>query len=179
MGSLLEELARREAAARERVERLRERLTAEEETLSRLVVTRQTVEEILGEAASRAQRPQIGAGEGPDEHGTAGGDRPAGPGASLIGVVTVPRWRPGMNTSVLPRAYQDVLEVLADTGSGMRAGKIVAAVGLPAEAVKVEGMRSKLKRLVERGWLREDAPGLFSVTEQVAAGDITGSSPAR
>ncbi|WP_344966975.1 hypothetical protein [Streptosporangium fragile] len=167
MGSLLEELARREAAARERVERLRERLTAEEETLSRLVVTRQTVEEILQEAASPAQRTQTGAGDGPDERGTTGGDRQAGPSGSPIGVVTVPRWRPGMNASVLPRAYQDVLEVLTDAGSGMRAGKIVAALGLPGEAAKVEGLRSKLKRLVERGWLSEEVPGVFAVTEQV------------
>ncbi|MBG0814647.1 hypothetical protein HS045_10605 [Planomonospora sp. ID82291] len=167
MGSLLEELARREAAARERVERLRERLAAEEQTLSRLVVTRQTVEEILGETASPVQRPQTGAGDEPDDHDTAGGNRVAGTGGSPIGVVTVPRWRPGMNSSVLPRAYQDVLEVLADAGGGMRAGKIVAALGLPVEAAKVEGLRSKLKRLVERGWLSEDIPGVFTMTGQV------------
>ncbi|MCW2913905.1 MAG: hypothetical protein JWN52_1973 [Actinomycetia bacterium] len=57
MGSLLEELARREAAARERVERLRGQLAAEEEALSRLVITRETVEEVLGEAAQVVERP--------------------------------------------------------------------------------------------------------------------------
>ncbi|TDD70841.1 hypothetical protein E1298_36400, partial [Actinomadura rubrisoli] len=36
------------------------------------------------------------------------------------------------------------------------------------EAAKREGLRSKLKRLVERGWVREDGPGLFAVTDQVA-----------
>ncbi|MGW4958226.1 hypothetical protein ACWEPL_13455 [Nonomuraea sp. NPDC004186] len=51
MGSLQEELARREAAARERVARLRQELAAAEEMLSRLVITRETVEEILGESA--------------------------------------------------------------------------------------------------------------------------------
>ncbi|WP_285706040.1 hypothetical protein [Microtetraspora sp. NBRC 16547] len=54
---------------------------------------------------------------------------------------------------MLPQAYQDVLEVLADAGRAMRAGQILAAVGAPAGAAKVEGLRSKLKRLVERGWL--------------------------
>lgn len=39
--------------ARERVERLREQLAAEEEALSRLMITRETVEEILGETARR------------------------------------------------------------------------------------------------------------------------------
>ncbi|GLW99585.1 hypothetical protein Misp02_36720 [Microtetraspora sp. NBRC 16547] len=58
-----------------------------------------------------------------------------------------------MDASVLPQAYQDVLEVLADAGRAMRAGQILAAVGAPAGAAKVEGLRSKLKRLVERGWL--------------------------
>ncbi|MCO6003582.1 hypothetical protein NE236_01170 [Actinoallomurus purpureus] len=41
-------------------------------------------------------------------------------------------------------------------------------MGLPAGAAKVEGLRSKLKRLVERGWLSEDSPGLFAVSERVA-----------
>lgn len=179
MGSLLEELARREAAARERAEAIREqiedlceRLAAEEELVSRLVITRETVAEILGGAAGPAGQPSGGAGvDGPDgvdeveavEAVTS--QLPASP----IGVMTVPRWRAGMSASVLPRAYQDVLEVLVDSGGGMRAGKIVAALGLPVGAAKVEGMRSKLKRMVERGWLTEQSPGLFAVSGQVAA----------
>jgi hypothetical protein len=66
----------------------------------------------------------------------------SGVSASPIGVMTVPRWGVGMSASVLPRAYQDVLEVLVDSGGAMRAGKIVAALGLPVEAAKVEGTRS-------------------------------------
>jgi chromosome segregation ATPase len=55
MGSLIEELQRREAAAREEAEELRgeiarlsERLARAEERLSRLEITRETVAEILG-----------------------------------------------------------------------------------------------------------------------------------
>jgi hypothetical protein len=169
MGSLLEELARREAAAREQIERLRERLAAEEELLSRLLITREMVEEILGEAAQPAEQPLAGINAADSTHSTDGVSAVAGGwGGSPIGVMTVPRWRPEMSASVLPRAYQDVLEVLADAGRAMRAGQIVAAVGLPVRAAKVEGLRSKLKRMVERGWLSEQAPGLFAVTEQVA-----------
>ncbi len=69
MGSLLEELARRETAARKRIEeireqieRLQENLTAEEQALSRLVVTRETVQEILGEAASERPPADVDAG---------------------------------------------------------------------------------------------------------------------
>jgi uncharacterized coiled-coil protein SlyX len=58
MGSLFDELERREAAARAEAEELRgqiaeltERLARAEERLSRLVVTRETVEEVLGSAA--------------------------------------------------------------------------------------------------------------------------------
>ncbi|WP_326626739.1 hypothetical protein OIE67_30115 [Nonomuraea fuscirosea] len=35
-------------------------------------------------------------------------------------------------------------------------------------AAKREGLRSKLKRLVEREWVREERPGLFTVAEMVA-----------
>ncbi|MFH9969402.1 hypothetical protein ACH4PR_50595 [Streptomyces mirabilis] len=33
---------------------------------------------------------------------------------------------------------------------------------------KIEGTRGKLKRLVERGWLREERPGLFALAHPVA-----------
>ncbi|WP_345006516.1 hypothetical protein [Streptosporangium album] len=179
MGSLLEELVRREAAARERAEAIREQIehlgqrpAAEEELLSRLVITRETVVEILGQAAGPVEQPPgTVVVDGPDrvEAVEAVEVVVSSSGTSPIGVLTVPRWRVGMGVSVLPRAYQDVLEVLVDAGGAMRAKKIVAAVGLPVQAAKVEGLRSKLKRMVERGRLSEDAPGLFSVTEQVAA----------
>ena len=55
MGSLIEELQRREAAARQEadelrgeIERLTERLARAEERLARLEITRETVAEILG-----------------------------------------------------------------------------------------------------------------------------------
>ena len=176
MGSLLEELARREAAARKRIEEIREQierlqedLTAEEQGLSRLVVTRETVREILGEAAGEQPPSDV-------EAGIAGGvDGPEGAsaaeavtsGGSPIGVVTVPAWRRGTDASVLPQAYRDVLEVLVDAGRPLRAKQLVVLLGLPAEAAKVEGLRSKLKRLVTRGWLTEDSPGMFAVTRQI------------
>jgi hypothetical protein len=68
----------------------------------------------------------------------------------------------------LPRAYRDAVEIMADAGRAMRAGQIAVAMGLPDEAAKREGLRSKLKRLVERGWAREEGPGLFRVAEPVA-----------
>ena len=59
MGSLIDELQRREAAARAEAEELRgriaelaERLAQAEERLSRLVIARETVDEVLDEAAA-------------------------------------------------------------------------------------------------------------------------------
>jgi hypothetical protein len=73
-----------------------------------------------------------------------------------------------VDAPVLPQAYRDVLEVLVDAGRPLRAGQLAVLLGLPAEAAKVEGLRSKLKRLVTRGWLSEDAPGMFAVAGQIA-----------
>jgi len=171
VGSLLEELARREAMARQRIEEIREQIAAlasqledEQDRLSRLTITRETVEEILGEAAALAGEPvetaEIAGGV------DAAGAVPIRP--PVLGVVTVPPWQPGMKAAMLPLAYRDAVEIMADAGRAMRAGQIAVAMGLPDEAAKREGLRSKLKRLAERGWAQEEGPGLFMVTEPVA-----------
>jgi hypothetical protein len=180
------ELEAREAAAQARAEALRariaeltEQLTAEEELCSRLGITRQTVLEILGGGDDSGW----GAVEGVD--GRPGGveqdgdgavraalrlDGPiaraaleAAPAAARVGVgaVTVPVWQPGMEETVLPVAYRDVLEVLADAGKPLRTRQIAAALGLGDQRRSVEGLRLKLKRLVQRGWLAEPEVGLF------------------
>jgi hypothetical protein len=174
MASLTGELQRREAAARHEVDELRgeiarlnERLARAEERLSRLEITRETVAEILGgagtdEAAARREvESAAGAADpAPVSSRLAGG--------SPIGVVTVPPWRPGRAQSVLPPSYRDLLEVLADAGRPLRAGGIAAAAGLSTDRSTIEGLRSKLKRLTERGWLAEDGPGLFMLPRRDA-----------
>ena len=82
--------------------------------------------------------------------------------------MTVPSWRPGLAQSVLPPSCRDLLEVLADAGRPLRAGGIAAAAGLSTGKSKIEGLRSKLKRLAERGWLAEDGPGLFTLPRRDA-----------
>jgi hypothetical protein len=166
MASLIEELQRREAAARREADELRseiarlnERLALAEERLARLEITRETVTEILGSVG--ADQPAAGQAMAAAADPVPAGSRLAG--SSPIGVMTVPPWRPGLAQSVLPPSYQDLLEVLADAGRPMRAGSIAAAVGLSTDKSTVEGLRSKLKRLAERGWLAEDGPGLFTL----------------
>ena len=168
MGSLIEELQRREAAARQEVDELRgeiarlgERLARAEERLSRLEITGETVAEILGGA---------GAGQPAGQEAGAASAGSLVTGGSPIGVVRVPPWRPGLAQSVLPASYRDLLEVLADAGRPLRAGGIAAAAGLSTDKPKVEGLRSKLDRLAERGWLAKDGAGLFTLPRRDAQG---------
>jgi len=171
MGSLIDELQRREAAAREEAEGLRgqiaqltERLAGVEERLSRLVIARETVDEVLSEAGAEASSVGMPEGRLPSRSGH----------LSPIGVLAVPPWRAGLEASALPEAYRDLVEVAEDAGRPLRAAQIAAAAGLSTDKAKVEGLRSKLKRLVERGWLAEEAgPGLFGLPSR----DGTGEAP--
>ncbi len=162
MGSLIDELQRRESAARAEAEQLRgqiaglaERLAGVEEQLSRLVIAREVVDEVLdGTAAEVSPAP----GQ-PEVTASPGAGHPA-----VAGVLAVPQWRAGVEVSVLPQDYRDLLEVAEDAGRPLRAAQIAAAAGLSTDRGKVETLRAKLKRLVERGWLAEEAgPGLFGL----------------
>ena len=161
MGSLIDELQRREEAARAEAEELRgqiaelaERLAGVEERLSRLVIARETVDEVLSEAGAQASSAPMPERAAPSRFGH----------LSPVGVLAVPPWRAGLAASALPQAYRDLLEVVEDAGRPVRAGQIAAAAGLNTDKAKVEGLRSKLKRLAGRGWLAEEAgPGLFAL----------------
>lgn len=59
-------------------------------------------------------------------------------------------------------AYQQILTALADTGQPMRARDLCRSLDLPILPKNTEGIRSKLKRLVDRGILAEIEPGLFA-----------------
>ena len=149
MGSLIEELRRREAAARVeadllrvRIEELSADLARAEEQVTRLAIAREEVTRVLEEPAA-AEPPAGQDGE------SAAASRPSSP----IEAVTVPPRQDGADASVLPRAYRDLLDVAADAGRPLRACEFAAAAGLPTEKAKVEGLRSKLKLLAARSWL--------------------------
>jgi outer membrane protein TolC len=59
-------------------------------------------------------------------------------------------------------AYQQILGTFADLQRPLRARDLCTALDLPIAAKNVEGIRSKLKRLVSRGILVETEPGLFT-----------------
>ncbi|TLQ41941.1 hypothetical protein FEF34_00365 [Streptomyces marianii] len=51
----------------------------------------------------------------------------------------------------------------AEPGSGAgRRRQLAAGLGLQALPAKVEGLRSKAERLVERGWALQTRPGVFT-----------------
>ena len=160
MGSLIEELKRREEAARAEADGLRARieelsgdLARAEEQVARLVITREEVTRVLEEPPAADAAPQDG--------GPAGKPGPASP----IGAVTVPPWREGTEASVLPQAYQDLVEVAGDAGRPLRAAEFAVATGQSTEKAKVEGLRSKLKLLAARGWLAGVPGGLFTLDD--------------
>lgn len=79
----------------------------------------------------------------------------------------VPVWREGLDPAVLAPDYQRIMEILAGRGrsggGAMDCRQLAAGLGLESVPAKVEGVRSKAKRLAARGWLAEESPGMFSV----------------
>ncbi|MFD3941001.1 hypothetical protein ACFWSF_40040 [Streptomyces sp. NPDC058611] len=159
MRSVMGLLEERERAARQRVEVLQAELQEAEAAWERFVIARQTVAEVLAE-------PPVG-----EEASLAGvaGERPARVAGAAPGSA-VPAWREGLTLDSLAPDYQRLVEVLAGSGEEMDCRQLAAALGLEVVAAKVEGVRSKVKRLAARGWMAEERPGMFSVLAGRAGG---------
>ncbi|MET8453943.1 hypothetical protein [Streptomyces sp. NPDC005209] len=166
MASWLEELERREVAARGRIAELRGQIdelaalpSEQEEVLSRLEITRETMSEILS-AGDSVTTP----GDGGDEvsEPVNGPVAESGSTGSPVGVRLVPVWSAELDAGALPSSYRDIVEILGDAVHPMRAHHLCSALGLSTDKSKVEGFRSKLKRLAERDWIVEVEPGLFT-----------------
>jgi hypothetical protein len=161
MPSVMGLLEERERAARQRVEVLQAELQEAQAAWERFVIARQTVAEVLAEPRADEEARSAGVA----------GERPARVAGAVPGSV-VPVWREGLALDSLAPGYQRLVEVLADRGGeAMDCRQLAAALGLEVVAGKVEGVRSKVKRLAVRGWLAEDRPGMFSVV----AGRVGGS----
>jgi vacuolar-type H+-ATPase subunit I/STV1 len=150
MVSLPEKLQMREAAARQRAEELRaeatelaDRLEKAREDLSWLEVTRDTVAQALVELSAAKAEPHVPTEDAPESE-----EAPAPHGG---GVMMVSPRREGLVTQVLPDAYWDIVEIIADAPGPLQTKRIVPRIGLPTTG-EIEGARGKLKRLVERGW---------------------------
>ena len=145
-----------EVAARARVdqlqgefERLAQELSGAREVLSQVEITRATLSAV---AASQTTMTRVSATE------TACPPAPA-----VDRSQKVPVWRAGLTAMALPDHYRPLYALLLEVADPVRCQQVAAALGFEAVSAKVEGVRSKLKRLVERGWAVEQAPGLFAV----------------
>lgn len=142
-----------EVAVRSRLEALREQaarvaaqLAETELALEHVAVTRATLATVL--AGSPGADPQT------QGTGVAGG------GGS--GPARVPVRRADLTEAHLPGDYRRVWQALVAAPGPLRAQQLAPVLGLAVTAAKVEGLRSKLKRLVARGWITESAPGVFA-----------------
>ncbi|AVZ71107.1 hypothetical protein SLUN_01430 [Streptomyces lunaelactis] len=79
----------------------------------------------------------------------------------------VPRQSGQLARAVLAPEYQRVISVLeTEAAAGrdkVRARELAAALGLEAVPAKIEGVRSRAKRLAERGWIARHQSGEFSI----------------
>ncbi|MEU6973758.1 hypothetical protein AB0A71_39750 [Kitasatospora aureofaciens] len=182
MASVVGLLEERELAARERVEELREvadRVLAElaeaETAWHEWLIARQRVGEVLfGPRPEQAGEAGPGAGEfsGSEPATNAPAEVPL-PRAARSGSI-VPVWRPALSMDALAPHYQRILATLTEQASGgksvMSCQEITAVLGLEPVPASVEGVRSKMKRLADRGWADEPTPGRFTLAAGPAGG---------
>ncbi|WP_328753815.1 hypothetical protein OHA28_01605 [Streptomyces sp. NBC_00269] len=170
MASVLGMLEERETAARVRVDGLREEvarlagvLEAAEIELDRRVIAREELVEAL--AASAAETTAVTGVEA---------ERETAPAPAPVPGSIVPPWREGLPVTVLAPDYQRILDVLDErqpAGQGpLKAKEITVELGLQTTPAKVEGVRSKARRLAERGWLVQETSGMFSVGRRPVPG---------
>ncbi|WP_443065494.1 LysR substrate-binding domain-containing protein [Streptomyces sp. NBC_00536] len=121
----------------------------------RFVIARETVAEVLAESPGNVEVPPAVVVGGVPEPVVGG----------VPGSV-VPMWREGLAAEVLAPDYRQLVDVLAGGSvsvvGAMDCRQLAVAVGLEPVPAKVEGLRSKVKRLAARGWLAEERPGMFS-----------------
>ncbi|MFD6626661.1 hypothetical protein [Streptomyces diastaticus] len=156
MPSVLGLLEAREKKLREEVARLEEEaarvqaaLEAAQGALARLADARVTVAEVLSEEPTADNGPARGA---------------------VAGSVVPPRSQ-DMGVQALAVEYQQIPRVLAEpeAAGGTRVKPIVLRLGGELTPARIEGVRSRVKRLVARGWAIEVRPNVFTTAVSVPA----------
>ncbi|MER7184291.1 hypothetical protein ABT404_33320 [Streptomyces hyaluromycini] len=72
-----------------------------------------------------------------------------------------------------PAEYRRFLTQIAAAPRAVACRDVCEQLGVPIAAKNVEGVRSKLKRLVERGWLIQTQPVRFTPVQDRAGGGNT------
>lgn len=159
---LLEE---RERAARQRVELLREEA-------ERVLAALREAEAFWERKAVALEEVDDALAVGPESMAGGGVEVEDVLSAPVVAGSVVPQWREGLSVSVLTPDYQRIIGVLAgretdgvDGDRSMICREITAGLGLELVPAKVEGVRSKAKKMVARGWLIEVRAGRFTLTD--------------
>lgn len=170
---LLEE---REAAARVRVEGLQaeaERVLAElgdaQVVLERRVIALAELAEALAAPDGPAEVPV----PGPREEAVAKDKVP------VAGSI-VPRWHRGVTVEALSADYRRIVELVESMpgdGEGISAKELAGRLELPLVPAKIEGVRSRARRLAGRGWLTVLPSGRFTPRQPTLAVPGPGDEP--
>ncbi|WP_326608097.1 hypothetical protein [Streptomyces sp. NBC_01800] len=82
-------------------------------------------------------------------------------------VLLVPHREGGVDEAVLPPEYQRILAAVRQAGAPVATRAVGETLGLDTGVRgKLEPLRGKLTRLAERGWLRKQPDGWYSVRLQ-------------
>ncbi|MEU2135474.1 hypothetical protein [Streptomyces sp. NPDC018352] len=178
MPSVMGLLEEREAAARVRAEELRvamERIVAEladaEAVLERRVIARTELAEALAGGGEETQAPPAGVREAP-----AVSKKVPAPVAGSV----VPRWHEAATVDALAVDYRRIVELVesgAGDGEGVSAKQLAAVLQLELVPAKIEGVRSKARRLAERGWLAASPTGRFTPREPTSTAHASSGMP--
>jgi hypothetical protein len=139
---MLAQIDQRRVELEDQADGLRKQLAEVEEELVELAAASRVVDRFLRQPASGA----------PDEAE-----------ASAQSGGMIPRRGEGQ----LPEAYARLWRVVAGAPGPVTCKDCCREFDLGFEPRAVEGMRGKLKRLVERGWLTEPSPGRFTAAAAV------------
>lgn len=149
--TLLDRIAEHRAGLAAEADRLRKQLGEVEEELERIVVAQQVVTRLIEEAGDPGERV------GGVTYTVAAGADAASPVRARI-----PYRHDVQGPADLPADYRDLLAAVADAREPVRCKQVCARLDLGTEPKHVEGARSKLKRLADRGWLRRNGAGMFT-----------------
>ncbi|MFF3879139.1 hypothetical protein [Streptomyces sp. NPDC001978] len=178
MASVMGLLEEREAAARVRVEELQaeadrilSELSAAEAVLERRAIARVELAETLAAPGDTADAVVQEAPE------------PV-PAAKAVKVPVagsiVPHFGEGMTVEALAPDYRRIVELVESApegGEGVSAKEIASGLGLELVPAKIEGVRSKARRLAERGWLAVSPSGRFTPRQPTVAVPAAAGKP--
>jgi post-segregation antitoxin (ccd killing protein) len=145
---LAERITGRVAELTGEVELLRKQLADAERELERLVIAGQVITQLMADDEAAGEP----AGGGPAQRG--------------FGLLVPPRSQ-ASGPGDLPDDYRSLVEAVAaaaaETGGPVTCVMAARRAGLDVSGRQSENVRAKLKRLEDRGWLRRNATGRFTI----------------